>query len=179
MILQKLNLFSSAPPSDPTSATLITKHASGQPPFLRQGHSSNSVDNVIYIFGGVDVERSATVNTISILNTHGSLQFQTILHPHGTLPPPRHSHSSCVTKDRRLAIFGGELDGDMLDNSLYLFHVDTKTWSLMKFHGNLPPPRKHHCAIIKDSTLCIFGGEGVDGILNDVYMVNLRSPSGI
>jgi hypothetical protein len=49
------------------------------------------------------------------------------------------------------------------------------TWAEIVCGGEKPPPRSHHSQVLHDSRLYVFGGINEDGVLDDMYVLDIGS----
>eukprot|EP01090_Pellita_catalonica_P007392 TRINITY_DN17977_c0_g1_i1.p1 TRINITY_DN17977_c0_g1~~TRINITY_DN17977_c0_g1_i1.p1 ORF type:complete len:564 (-),score=55.74 TRINITY_DN17977_c0_g1_i1:87-1778(-) len=83
-------------------------------------------------------------------------------------------HSSVLDDNSGiLYIFGGfDSEGGFLSD-LFLFNIETNTWT--QFEGNVLPPGRHfHSAVLHEGAMYIFGGTS-NGYYNDFYRFHLDS----
>eukprot|EP00755_Sulcionema_specki_P036412 Sspe_Gene.106873::Locus_84943_Transcript_1_1_Confidence_1.000_Length_997::g.106873::m.106873 len=80
---------------------------------------------------------------------------------HGTVPTPRTFHTACVYKEDHMIIFGGIPHPNMpADPHLcYSLNVATGEWSAIITSGEAPQPRSHHCAVIYNDKMYVYGGK--------------------
>ncbi len=91
------------------------------------------------------------------------------LAPHDP-PSKRQGHSMITLANGRVLLFGGASQGYFL-NDLYEFssHIG---WSAMSPIGSSPPPRRYHQAWRISDKMYIYGGEGENGALDDLWSYN-------
>ena len=71
-----------------------------------------------------------------------------------------------------MIIFGGRHSQRILSN-IYSLDFNTLSWSKIDPCGNSPQPRDSHSAIVyKENDMIIFGGNGNNGKLNDLWNFN-------
>ncbi len=104
--------------------------------------------------------------------------------PPGTPPAPRYHHSAVVFQDS-MFVFGG-YTGDIYSNSnlrnkndLFEYKFTTSQWIDWsdRISGDLPPARSAHGAVIYDHHLWIYAGYDGHTRLNDMWRIDLISPS--
>eukprot|EP01130_Rhizamoeba_saxonica_P013053 TRINITY_DN5536_c3_g1_i2.p1 TRINITY_DN5536_c3_g1~~TRINITY_DN5536_c3_g1_i2.p1 ORF type:complete len:456 (-),score=109.47 TRINITY_DN5536_c3_g1_i2:227-1594(-) len=149
----------------------------GVEPRPRLGHSSAVLnDNVLVIFGGYGI--NTETNLQEKFNDIVLLQFDTMewVHPnpHGNIPPPLYAHTAVSYADK-LIVFGGESGNTYRDinSSIYIYSLADNTWVKPTINGILPPARSHSSGIIINNEFIIYGGEGEDEKLSDVYSLQL------
>lgn len=97
-------------------------------------------------------------------------------------PAPRVGHAS-TTCGNAFVVFGGDTvtndDGD-IDNDIYLFNMNSHTWTIPRPIGKKPSGRYGHTigviAIMNfDSKIYLYGGQLDDVVYNDLAVFNLSS----
>ena len=89
----------------------------------------------------------------------------------GEHPSKRWGHSA-VLHNKNMIIFGGRHSQRILSN-IYSLDFNTLSWSKIDPCGNSPQPRDSHSAIVyKENDMIIFGGNGNNGKLNDLWNFN-------
>ncbi|KAL7128580.1 hypothetical protein ABFS83_13G004900 [Erythranthe nasuta] len=88
----------------------------------------------------------------------------------GLGPGSRSSHAIAVVGQKVYA-FGGEFSPRVpVDNHLYVFDLETQTWSVANAKGNPPPPRVGVTMASIGATIYVFGGrDGTHKELNEFY----------
>ena len=100
---------------------------SGDPPAGRWLHSATTVDNKIYVFGGL-VDDRQRFNDTYVFDTDSTTWRK--LNCRGVQPYPRAHHTATFISDqRRLMIFGGYGGSGRLFSELDALDVDTLTWA--------------------------------------------------
>lgn len=93
----------------------------------------------------------------------------------GDSPSKRWGHSCCVYKNKMI-IFGGRYNYRSL-NSMYIFDLETLTWSKIETRGlnsgNIPIARDSHTALVYKNYMYVFGGNWQNKKLNDFWQLNL------
>ena len=94
----------------------------------------------------------------------------------GTIPPKIFGHSITIINKTKVVLFGGmfEEDGNLtMSNSLYVYNVYKKEWSLIKrkqyyniANGYTPSPRAAHSSTaVEYLKMAVYGG-AIGGIVN-------------
>mgnify|MGYP000017288589 CR=1 FL=1 len=96
----------------------------GEPPGPCNMHTSDSYQDIIYVFRGGD-DRDY-LNDLHELDTT-TLHWRNVQEAGGMRPPPRANHSSSIIK-HNLYIFGG-WDGSKRLNDLFVFSLREQIWS--------------------------------------------------
>jgi hypothetical protein len=90
--------------------------------------------------------------------------------PPGT-PDARQGHSMVTLPNGDVFMFGGEDKQADLFNDLYDF--DNQGWAKVIPSNTPPPPRKNHQAWTRADVMYIYGGEGENGPLDDLWSYNV------
>ncbi len=102
------------------------------------------------------------------------------------IPSPRVGHSLTSFKGgKKIILFGGASFEEGYSNDVWIFDSEKQDWQLMNMSisskernekGELqfPSPRYEHSAqLIAEDHLAIFGGCSDDGLLNDLWLLDL------
>ena len=138
---------------------------------MRQFHTANVIDNMMYIFGGGDGK--SWLNDLLIfdlVNQEWSGPVQT----NGIAPAGRLQHSA-ITFDKRIYIFGGEPDQFRQLNDIFYLDTTTLTWVKPIVNGDEPSARVSTTGSLIDQKIYYFGG--YDGVtwLNDLYSFDIEN----
>ena len=87
--------------------------------------------------------------------------------------PKSRKGQSMVISDTFLVIFGGRDLDDKYYNDVQMFDLQEKTWTTVTPIGAVPTPRAGHSAVIRGTTMWIFGGGSDAGYLNDLYSFDI------
>ncbi|XP_022758912.1 nitrile-specifier protein 5 [Durio zibethinus] len=92
------------------------------------------------------------------------------LHQNGTGPGARSSHALTIV-GQKAYVFGGEFTPRVpVDNKLYVFDLNTLTWSVAEVTGDVPPPRVGVTMATVGETIYVFGGrDSTHKELNELY----------
>ena len=144
----------------------------GDIPGFRQGHSMVTIDDKIYLFGGMDGSKSF-FNDISIYDA--CYQEWMEEEPANTPPPARFGHKA-VVKDGKMYVFFGQGASDALDD-IWEYDPATKEWAqIVPVSSNNPVGRFDHTAIVSGSVVWIAGGLDNNGNpLNDLWYYSFGS----
>jgi len=145
---------------------------SGPAPGPRAGHTSCSVGNKLYVFGGG--------NGVRYLNDLHSLDAETMTwsqaYVAGTSPAPRSRHSATLVGTKLVVIGGG--DDSRVYNDVYILETETMSWSRPITKGPNPAARWGHTAtVVSGDQLLIFGGHDGTRMLNDVCIFDIETMS--
>lgn len=153
-------------------------------PFPRYRHAASTHANEkgeIFVMGGLHNTSVYGDTWIIKQDDQGSFQtFQVDIYENS--PAPRVGHASTLCGNAYV-IFGGDTvtnDAGEIDNDLYLFNMNSHTWTIPNPVGLKPPGRYGHSigviAITNfDSKLYLYGGQLDDTIYNDLMVFNLSS----
>ncbi|KAH3676393.1 hypothetical protein WICMUC_002024 [Wickerhamomyces mucosus] len=154
-------------------------------PFPRYRHTASTISNEkgeILVMGGLHTT-SVYGDTWIIKQEPESQKFQTIqVDIYDNSPAPRVGHASTLCGNAYV-IFGGDTVTNQeggIDNDLYLFNMNSHTWTIPNPIGRKPSGRYgHKIGIIAitnyDSKVYLYGGQLDDVIFDDLVMFNLSS----
>ncbi|KAF8081838.1 hypothetical protein N665_0862s0002 [Sinapis alba] len=88
----------------------------------------------------------------------------------GNTPGKRCSHGIAVVGDK-LYSFGGELETNVaIDKDLYVFDLNTQTWSIAPANGDVPSINSFGvCMVAVGTKLYVFGGRNENKVSSDFY----------
>lgn len=144
----------------------------GDIPAERQGHSMVTIDNLVYLFGGMNSSKSI-LNNLSIYDSEYDNWVEE--DPANTPPPPRFGHQS-VVKDGKMYVFFGMGTSNALDE-IWEYDPANKEWTqIIPVSSNNPVARFDHTAIVSGSVVWIAGGLDNNGMpLNDLWYYSFGS----
>ncbi|KAL3692360.1 hypothetical protein R1sor_006011 [Riccia sorocarpa] len=92
----------------------------------------------------------------------------------GAVEPSRCNFSACAVGNR-LVLFGGEGVNMQPMNDTFVLDLSVKNPAWQHVNVKSPPPGRwgHTLTCLNGSWLVVFGGHGRDGLLNDVFIVDL------
>lgn len=139
-------------------------------PEARSGHSMVTINNQVYMFGGLSPAGSAQ-NDLWQFQKEAS-NWEAIVA--GAPPPARQSHTA-VGVDDKMYVFGG-LDSDNTHlGDLWVYDTSTSSWSQAPAG---PEARAYHNAASMNGKMVIFGGLGTDWQeRSDVWVYDPQSSS--
>ncbi|CAG8742396.1 21089_t:CDS:2, partial [Dentiscutata erythropus] len=125
--------------------------------------------NIVYI-GGVDSSGAVNLLTIPLYDINGNIWSSKTTT--GYLPTPRGYHSSVLTKDGHIIVYGGYVDRNTLvpvTDDLVVLDTEgsTFTWSKANVSTLSPPSRCYHSATLVDYYMIVAFGR------NDLYLPSL------
>ncbi|CAG9317579.1 unnamed protein product [Blepharisma stoltei] len=140
--------------------------------FPRWRCASTLVENNIFIFGGRGQENHSR-NSFHILDLETN---QLVTLKTNGIPRPREGHSM-VTYENFVIVFGGCEGGEEAKpfNDVRVFDMKSSTWDLSKVRGQRPQGRYNHGAAYLNNQMFIYGGNGGETILSDMYSLLLPS----
>ncbi len=147
----------------------------GTPPSVRESHGVFLDDNRLIIFAGMSA--GVFLNDMWALDLTPGNEHWTQLNQNGSIPRTRGSFGACYDPEtRRYFLFGGVLYPSTLFNDLYVCDMTTATWTQLQAGGDVPAERRCSAAWLGPSrNLVLFGGEGYDGFLDDLYYVSVAN----
>jgi hypothetical protein len=151
-------------------------------PNARAAHSAVIIPGAqgteFWIFGGRD-----TSIIYADLWKYSFVQNQwTKIVPQGSMTPDGRVFHTAVSyqigSNNYMLIFGGTDGADIHMNELWRYDFQANSWTFITPKGQLPSPRVGHQAIINtvgnNPYMWIFGGQGVNGELNDVWLYDIN-----
>ncbi|KAF6155530.1 hypothetical protein GIB67_017885 [Kingdonia uniflora] len=92
----------------------------------------------------------------------------------GVVEPSRCNFRACAAGNR-LVLFGGEGVNMQPLNDTFVLNLDTLNPKWQKLSVSLSPPGRwgHTLSCLSESSLVVFGGCGRNGVLNDVFILDL------
>jgi len=81
--------------------------------------------------------------------------------------PARKGQTMVKLSDGRILTFGGEDSNADLYNDLHVFQEDQ--WKEIIAENEPPQPRKDHAAWVNNDKMYVYGGQGKDSLLNDLW----------
>jgi len=114
-----------------------------------------------YLFGGLGEDNDPLNDLWHLKLTAGKLQWAEI-HPLGTAPVPRHSHSA-VFLNQIIVIYGGRNDRNVQTSNgslgdVVVLRLEALRWDHVNVAGQVPSNRWGHAAVGLGSKLYILGG---------------------
>ena len=86
----------------------------------------------------------------------------------------KHTVTTSATPAGELFLFGGDVNGWLASNDVYMFSTQDFSTTLLQTEGDIPPPRYAHSAALTRTTLVVYG-ETVRGIEQDRNALNYGS----
>nr|AML76751.1 putative LOV domain-containing protein [Danaea nodosa] len=95
----------------------------------------------------------------------------------GSVEPSRCNFSACAVGNK-LALFGGEGMNMQPMNDTFVLDLSVAHPEWQHIHVTSPPPGRwgHTLSCLNGSSLVVFGGCGRDGLLNDLFVLDLDEP---
>ena len=166
-------------------------------PYPVIGACAATIDECIYMFGGLDTHSLNTTNAVwKLTSKYGCFHWSEIEFQRDVrLPFPRFRHSgweyaNCLWAfggDRSPFSYGpldqylndhGDLEsmrGGAVTNQLICFNPSTHTWTNPQCFGTLPSPRSDHSTAIINNNVWLVGGEGPSNIFDDFFKFDMPS----
>lgn len=150
----------------------------------RVGHAATLCGNAFVVFGGDThkVNSEGLMDDDLYLFNINSYKW-TIPHPIGPRPLGRYGHKISVIAasqmKTRLYLFGGQFD-DTYFNDLAVFDLSSfrrpdSHWEFLKPTTFSPPPLTNHTMISYDNYLWVFGGDTLQGLINQVFKYDVAN----
>lgn len=153
-------------------------------PLPRSGHAtvavaSGSGGKGMYVFGGRT--KQGVSNELLVLRQTSAdpstVAWQEIATSGDSWPASRDGHSMCLLQEsdnnQKLLVFGGNGQrNEEKMNDVWVFNVNSKTWSQLVCSGAVPPPRSYHTAHMIDHLMFVVGGRMQDTEDDKVYVLD-------
>ncbi|CAI4064033.1 Kel1p SKDI_08G2050 [Saccharomyces kudriavzevii IFO 1802] len=159
------------------STTTIDISEATPPP--RVGHAAVLCGNAFVVFGGDThkVNKEGLMDDDIYLLNINSYKW-TVPAPVGPRPLGRYGHKISIIATTqmktKLYVFGGQFDdtyfNDLAVYDLSSFRRPDSHWEFLKPKAFTPPPITNFTMISYDSKLWVFGGDTLQGLINDVFM---------
>ncbi|CAI4053508.1 hypothetical protein SUVZ_15G3140 [Saccharomyces uvarum] len=164
---------------DATKFSTTTIDISDATPPPRVGHAAVLCGNAFVVFGGDThkVNREGLMDDDIYLLNVNSYKW-TVPAPVGPRPLGRYGHKISIIATTqmktKLYVFGGQFDdtyfNDLAVYDLSSFRRPDSHWDFLKPKTFTPPPMTNFTMISYDSKLWVFGGDTLQGLINDVFM---------
>ncbi|GAA5800821.1 hypothetical protein HPULCUR_006260 [Helicostylum pulchrum] len=160
---------------DNISATSLS--TSGDIPSPRSFTTINSMGGFVLLYGGEPINTGEMWDPYFYVLHTNSRQWSRV-RTKGNLPSERASHSTCISSDGVMYIWGGHYQRKYL-NDLCAFNVKEypakAEWEFIAYENQGPSPRSGHVSIIHDNKLYIFGGVNASHLYNDIWYFDLST----
>lgn len=140
---------------DPVSGKFYPIKGDTHPTTFRINYTVNEYEGLAYLFGGLN-DHCEPLDSMEALDitTYRWCTIET----HGEIPPPRHSHVSCLVKNM-LYIFGGTNEVSFNDpaplTDMYVLDLTTMMWIQLSPIGSIPKGNTIAMGIIRENTLIL------------------------
>ncbi|KAJ7515500.1 hypothetical protein O6H91_22G015900 [Diphasiastrum complanatum] len=145
----------------------------GTPPSPRNSHTSTTVGDRIFVFGGTDGHKP--LDDFYVLDTVSNTWSKPAVRGDG--PIAREGHGAALI-GRDLLIFGGcgrsSSDSENYLNDLHILNTETFQWRKLATTGPSPIPRKNHASSSYKNKFIVVGGtDASNSRLGDVHMLDV------
>lgn len=129
----------------------------GTPPCARGGHSATLADTQLVLFGGHYYGKGSFVylNDVHVLDVETSTWHD--VRCAGEPPPPRYGHTATLV-GRRMFVFGGRGENNVVLKDMYLLDLDEWCWVKVNPTTTAPTSRFDHADVLIGNKIVIFGG---------------------
>ncbi|KAI8642164.1 hypothetical protein BD408DRAFT_387626 [Parasitella parasitica] len=160
---------------DTNNISVTSLSTSGDVPSPRSFTTVISINSFILLYGGEPIHANEMWDPhFYVLHTN-TRQWSRV-RTKGKLPSERAGHSTFVSDDGIMYIFGGHFQRKYLGD-LCAFNVKDypakAEWDFLKYENQGPAPRSGHVSVIYDKKLYIFGGMNASHLFNDVWCFDL------
>lgn len=143
-------------------------------PSPRFGHTMVTIENKVYLFGGVNYASSGQL--LNDYSPGGQLfndlwvwadeEKDWLVIPQHSQPPARHSHAAVELNGRMYVLFGQDGSGNFFED-LWSYDPVNNTWDEITPAGPSPTARAGHSAVVIDNAIYVLGGEDENGTILD------------
>ena len=155
------------------SGRWLGSSVTGSPPEGRWRHSATTVENAIYIFGGL-VDDRKRFNDMYKLNVQG-LTWEKVT-TNGQQPAPRAHHSATFVKEANgIVIFGGYGGAGKVLGECQVLDMESLGWRVLETKGTPPKPRYDHTASLLGEKLVVFGGRDLTQSIEEVSVLDVTT----
>ncbi|CAO0803576.1 unnamed protein product [Mucor circinelloides] len=162
---------------DTNNISASSLSTSGDVPSLRSFTTIASIGSFVLLYGGEPIHGSEIWDPYFYVLHTNTRQWSRV-RTKGRLPSERAGHSTCVSDDGIMYIFGGHFQRKYL-NDLCAFNVKEypakAEWEFIRFENQGPTPRSGHISVIYDKKLYIFGGINASHLYNDIWYFDLTT----
>ncbi|CEP12984.1 hypothetical protein [Parasitella parasitica] len=155
------------------SATSLS--TSGDVPSLRSFTTISSIGPFILLYGGEPIHANEMWDPYFYVMHTNTRQWSRV-RTKGKFPLERAGHSTCVSDDGIMYIFGGHFQRKYLGD-LCAFNVRDypakAEWDFINYENQGPAPRSGHISVIYDKKLYVFGGMNANHLFNDIWCFDL------
>lgn len=155
-------------------------------PLPRSGHAtvaigSSSGGKSVYVFGG-RTKQGVSNELLVLRQTDADLPtvawHEITASDSNSWPAGRDGHSMCLLQDsgqsQKLLVFGGNGQrNEEKMNDVWIFDLDSETWSQLICSGTVPPPRSYHTAHVIGHLVIVVGGRMQDTEDAQVYVLDI------
>jgi len=136
------------------------------------GHSLVTINNNVYLFGGVASGDPNPQNDLWEYDAETNNWDQVF----AAGPAGRFHHAAAATPDGQLVIHGGT-DGTNILDDLWIYDPILKTWVQKTPPGPAPPALMDHRAVVANGQVHLVGGIKSDGPSNELWMYDSTANS--
>ncbi|RKP08787.1 hypothetical protein THASP1DRAFT_29433, partial [Thamnocephalis sphaerospora] len=161
----------------PTSRSW-SSDSNGNGPTPRRGNAgSASVNNDLYVYGGVSSDSSARTDKFNDLYSldKSSLTWTNHKKATGNNSAPYQHTLSYVPGRKLLVSIGGTGDNNLVPmDQINWYNLEQDVWGTDTARGDIPSPRREHSAVVAGERIIVFGGCNTDytTFYNDVAVLD-------
>ena len=141
--------------------------------FALTGHTTNTVNNIVYVFGGTRINTETASKSLQSLDIGSG--FSDTTWDKLTEPPIKRTRHSSAAYNQKLYTFGGLNENGEPTNSLLQYDVMSKTWVDLTSvqRGKIPSARYGATFSTTSQGLLLHGGINTVA-LGDVYLFDTK-----
>jgi hypothetical protein len=147
-------------------------------PYQLRSHAAifNPVDTTMVVFGGVEYPGGYISDELWVL--HLNSMIWTEIAPSGLWPPPTRCNYATYWPDaHKMVMYGGRL-GDQRYGTTWILDLDSYTWELVQYQGQVPNPREGApILILRGTSIMMVHGGWVEptGYVDELWTLDLNT----
>lgn len=142
------------------TTTGISPHSPGGKLILFGGHCGFTFPNPVFI---LDLESMSWIRSES---------------EHSPMRRYGHSMHWMDESQEKLILFGGCIDYQTreIDNTVWVWSIETREWTVMRTRGAKPEPRYNHASLVQNNRMYIYGGHPFhEELYTRLYILDFQS----
>lgn len=124
-------------------------------------------DKDIYVFGGEIYSGSSTAYTDKLWKYNTSTGTTTELSIVNA--PAARVEAAAVVYANKIYVFGGVNSSSGYDQNLYIYDIDSNSWTTLAASGVWPSGRRGHSAVIYNAKMYVFAGRNSSTVYQDLW----------